>query len=221
MKRTDQKSRFDRLTVPSKVEEKIKKQKLRDKVSLIIFSLFTALGSLFTASAAFASGGGEEHGFAWTELIAPVINFGVLVAIIIYFGRKPIGEYFKKRTETIEKSLKEAREAKELAQKTFEEVKERLNNTDREMNEILEAARRSGEKEKETIITEGERLKARILEQARSNIEFELQKARESIKSEAALLALELAEKQIKEKLGTKEQGTLIDEYIKKLEGKN
>jgi F0F1-type ATP synthase membrane subunit b/b' len=33
-------------------------------------------------------------------------------------------------------------------------------------------------------------------------------------------LALELAEKQIKESLGKKEQTTLIDEYIKKLEVK-
>ncbi len=33
-------------------------------------------------------------------------------------------------------------------------------------------------------------------------------------------MALELAEKQIKEKLGKKEQETLVDEYIKKLEVK-
>jgi F0F1-type ATP synthase membrane subunit b/b' len=35
------------------------------------------------------------------------------------------------------------------------------------------------------------------------------------------MMALELAEKQIKEKLGQKEQEALIDDYIKRLEAKN
>ncbi|NOZ68690.1 MAG: hypothetical protein GXP46_05490, partial [Deferribacteres bacterium] len=76
--------------------------------------------------------------------------------------------------------------------------------------QIIEAARKSGQKEKEAIIAEGEHLKERILEQAKSNIDFELQKAKEKIKSDAALMALELAEKQIREKLGKKEQDILI-----------
>jgi F-type H+-transporting ATPase subunit b len=74
---------------------------------------------------------------------------------------------------------------------------------------------------KEAIIAEGVRLKEKIIEQAKANIDFELQKAKEKIKSDAALMALELAEKQIKEKLGKKEQEALINDYIKRLEAKN
>jgi F-type H+-transporting ATPase subunit b len=121
----------------------------------------------------------------------------------------------------IEKSLKEASEARELAQKTLLEVQSRLKNTDSEIEEILQAARKSGEKEKEAVIAEGEKLKEKIIEQAKANIDFELQKAKEKIKSDAALLALELAEKEIREKLGQKEQEALINDYIKRLEEKN
>ena len=77
------------------------------------------------------------------------------------------------------------------------------------------------EKEKEAIIAEGERLKEKIVEQAKANIDFELQKAKETLKSDAALMALELAEKEIREKLGQKEQESLIDDYVKRLEAKN
>jgi F-type H+-transporting ATPase subunit b len=192
---------------------KIKKQKLR------LFINFAFLGLNFTfAATAFSAEGAEPHGFAWKELVWPVINFAILVIVLFLAGRKPIKEYFKKRTEMIEKSIQEAEEAKELAKKSLEEVRERLRNTDREINEILEAAKRSGEKEKEALIAEGEELKNKILEQARANIEFELQKAKKAIKSEAALMALELAEKQLKERLGREKQDELIDEYIKKLE---
>lgn len=187
------------------------------KLKLCMYFSFLVLSLTFVATA-FSAEGAEHHGFAWKELVWPVINFAILVIVLFLAGRKPIKEYFKKRTELIEKSIQEAKEAKELAKQSLEEVRERLRNTDREINEILEAAKKSGEKEKEALIAEGVELKNKILEQARANIEFELQKAKKAIKSEAALMALELAEKQLKERLGREKQDELIDEYIKKLE---
>jgi F-type H+-transporting ATPase subunit b len=170
-----------------------------------------------TSGIALAAGGGEQQATTWKDWLWPVINFSILVAVLVFFARKPIREYFKKRTELIEQSLKDAAEAKELAEKALQEVKQRLSETDKEINEILEAARKAGEKEKEAIMAQGESLKQKILEQTKANLEFELEKAKKSIKSEAALMALELAEKQIKERLGKNEQDKLIDENIEKL----
>ncbi len=187
---------------------------------MLPFILFMVI---VTVSRVYGIGGGSagEHETTFKDWIWPIINFLILVAVLYYFARKPVREYFKKRTELIDQSLREAREAREIAQKTLEEVRERLKNTDREIEQILESAKQSGEKEKKNLIAEGEKMKQKILEQARSNIEFELQKAREKIKSEAALMALELAEKQLKEKLTKKEQEELLEDYLKRLEAKN
>jgi F-type H+-transporting ATPase subunit b len=185
---------------------------------------FIILGfNLLFVTSTFAAGGGghgETH-FTWKDWLWPVVNFSILLLVLYFAGRKPFAAYFKGRTEMIEKSLKEATEARELAQKTLDEVRSRHKNTDQEIEQIIEAARKSGEKEKEAIIAEGERLKEKIVEQAKANIDFELQKAKETLKTDAALMALELAEKEIKGKLGQKEQESLIDDYIKRLEAKN
>jgi F-type H+-transporting ATPase subunit b len=189
---------------------------------LFIICLLSTVYCLLSFTAAFAAEEGGEHvAFTWKDWFWPVINFAFLVFILVFFARKPFAEYFKNRTELIEKSLKEASEAKEIAQKTLNEVRARLGNTDREIEDILASARKAGEKEKETIIADGEKMKEKIIEQAKANIDFELQKAKDKIKSEATMLALELAEKQIREKLGQKEQEALIDDYIKRLEAKN
>lgn len=197
-------------------EPRCNKKILSMSVVCVLCSVFYVLFSTIAFAAE-----GREHAFAWKELIWPVINFAILVFVLVKFGKKPIKDFLKKRTELIEKSLSEAEEAKELAREALVEVKERLKNTDREIDEILTAAKKAGEKEKEAIIAEGEKLRSKILEQTKANIEFELQKAKKAIKSEAALAALELAEKQIKEQLGNKEQLMLIDGYIKKLEASN
>lgn len=196
-------------------------QNSRLKIQALLFLLGTSL--IFTAVAIASEAAGHEEAvhFTWRDWFWPVINFSVLVFVLFFFGRKPLGDFFKGRTEMIERSIKEATEAKDLAQKTLAEVKKRLENTDVEIKEIIEITRRSGEKEKEALIAEGERMKAKIIEQAKANIDFELQKAKEQIKSDAARMALELAEKQIKEKLGQKEQDVLTDDYIKRLEARN
>jgi len=194
----------------------------RKAAQFVVFCLLLTAYCLLSFTAVFAAEEGGEHvAFTWKDWFWPVINFAFLFFILVFFARKPFAEYFRNRTELIEKSLKEATEAKELAQKSLNEVRERLKNTDIEIGQIIESAKKAGEKEKEAIIADGERLKANILEQAKANIDFELQKAKEKIKSEAAMMALELAEKQIKEKLGQKEQEALIDGYIKRLEAKN
>lgn len=190
--------------------------------NIIYISIISGLNLIFVVSSIAAEAEGHgEHAFTWRDWLWPVVNFAILVIVLFFFGRKPISDYFKKRTEGIEKSLQEAKEAKELARKALEEVRSRLKNTDQDIEQILKAAKTSGEKEKEEIIAEGQRLKEKIIEQARANIELELQKAKETIKSEAALVALEQAEKQIREKLGKKEQEELINDYIKRLEEKN
>jgi F-type H+-transporting ATPase subunit b len=216
--------RWQKSEVRSKITDKRQKTKNNSKKKSIVF--FCALCSMFCvllSEAVFAASGGghgETH-FTWKDWLWPVVNFSILVLVLYFAARKPFAAFFKGRTEMIEKSLKEATEARELAQKTLDEVRARHKNTDQEIEQILAAARKSGEKEKEAIIAEGERLKEKIVEQAKANIDFELQKAKETIKSDAALMALELAEKEIREKLGQKEQESLIDDYIKRLEAKN
>lgn len=194
------------------------------KKLIFLMVIISAVSCLLSANLAFASSeaaehaGAEHHGIVWSELVWPVINFTFLAGILAFFTRKPFKEFFRNRTEKIESSIKTATEAKEIAEKMLTEVRERLNDTRQETDLIIEAAKRTGEKEKASLIAEGEHIKQKIVEQARASIEFELAKAKQAIKSEAALLALEAAENEIKKRLGKSEQEKLIDEYIKKIE---
>jgi F-type H+-transporting ATPase subunit b len=196
----------------------IKTNKLR---TLFCLSLCTFHLLLFSA-VAFAAEGGEAHESIFKEYLWPVLNFVVLLALLIYgFKKADIKGYFKKRTELIEQTLNEARQAKELAQKALAEVEERLKVKDKEIEEIVASAKYSGEREKARLAEEGERMKEKIMEQARTNIEFELKRAKESIKEEAVEIAMELAEKKLKEKMTKEEQMKLLEESVAKIEGKN
>jgi F-type H+-transporting ATPase subunit b len=180
-------------------------------------ALFVLTGAAF----AFASGGGEGEGFSFWGFFWQVVNFAVLVTALVIFGRKPIRDFFRNRTEMIKKSLDEARQARELAEKALAEVEDRLKTKDREIEEMMATAEQAGKKEREAIILEGERLSQKLVEQARTNIDFELRQAREAIKAEAVELAMELAEKKIQGKLSDEDQRRLFEEALSRLEKKS
>jgi F-type H+-transporting ATPase subunit b len=190
--------------------------------SKIIKALLFFLFNLTFVSIAFGSSGGEEggHGSLVKDYMWKIINFLILVAILYKFGKKPLSDFLKKRTELIEKTLNEAKEAKEAALKALQEAEERLKTKDAEIAAILSAAKKSGEHERDRIIEESGKLKEKILEQAKTNIEYELKHAKEAIKAEAVELAMELAEKKLKDKLTKEEQEKLLDESLVKIGGR-
>jgi len=120
----------------------------------------------------------------------------------------------------IAKTLKEAQEAKELAQKALQEAQTRLQTKDKEIEEIISVSKQAGEQERQRLIEDSERLKERIFEQAKVNIEYELKGAKDAIRAEAVEIAMELAEKKIKEKLTKEEQEKLLQESLTKIGGK-
>ena len=177
--------------------------------------------SLVFTSFAFASGGGEEAAVPlWKDYLWKIINFGILFFILFKFGKKPIQSFLKQRTELIEKTLKEAKEAKELAQKALQEVEERFRTKDKDIEEILSASKRAGEQERDKLLEEGNKLREKIYEQAKINIDYELKHAKDAIKAEAVEIAMELAEKKLKEKLTKKDQERLLEESLMKIGGK-
>ena len=166
--------------------------------------------------------GAEEaaHGGEWKEWLWKILNFAILVGVLVWFAKKPLQEFLRKRTELIEKTLQEAKEARELAQEALAEIEERLKLKDREIEEILSRSRLSADKEKELLIQQGEQMGEKLLEQARNNIDYELGRAKESIKAEAVKIAMELAEKKLKERLTKEEQIRLIEESLARMETK-
>jgi len=197
--------------------------KINNNIVLRGLLCLTPYALLLAASAAMASGGGEANPKSLLATYAPaILNFLILVGLLVFLMKTmDIKGFFRKRTELIEQSLREAREAKELAQKALAQVGERLKVMDKEMEEILSAAKESGEREKTRIVEEGARLKERILEQTKNNIEFELKMAKEAIKQEAVEIAMELAEKKLKDRLTKEEQIKLLEESLLKIEGRN
>jgi F-type H+-transporting ATPase subunit b len=169
-------------------------------------------GLVFAAGDAHADSGVLLKDFLWR-----VLNFSLVVALLVYFLRKPLKKGLAGRSEDIEKALAEAKQAKEEAEAKFAEYDRKLAQATEEIAEISDAIRREGELEKQKIIENAKQVAIKIEQDAEKAAELEVAKARRELQQEAAQLAVEMAEKMLKKNFTKDDDTRLIDEYMQKV----
>ncbi|GAB7025688.1 F0F1 ATP synthase subunit B family protein [Geotalea toluenoxydans] len=188
------------------------------KVTLAVCVLLVALAAL-----GFASEGGEgahqvDTGKQMKDFAWRCLDFAALFALLAWALKKAnVKGALADRRTGIEKMLKEAVEAKEQAEKKFAEYSEKLEKANREIEDISAAMKQEGELEKARIIAEAKAAAQKIKEQAEQTAQQEVLKAKAELREEAARLAVEIAEKKLKENINKGDQDKLVGNYISKV----
>lgn len=164
---------------------------------------------------ALASGGGEAEGssFGWE-----IANLVLLVAVLVYFGRKPVGSYLAERRGGIQENLASSQQLLDDAEGRLAEWSAKAAQLDQEVERIKEIARHSAEQERERILAEAERSAEAMRRTAKGAIDRELRRAEQVLRDEAADLAVELAEKLLKEQVSDADRTRLVDEFVTRIE---
>jgi F-type H+-transporting ATPase subunit b len=175
------------------------------------------------ATAGFASEGAAgvhdpESGKIMKDFLWRVLNFAMLAALVVWILKKAkVRDLLAGRQAAIETALREAVEARNAAEKKSAEYSEKLSKATKEIDEIYASIKREGELEKERIIAEAKLSAEKIKEQAEQTAAREVLKARSELRAEAARLALQLAEQNLREKVGNDDQNRLVGEYLNKV----
>lgn len=187
---------------------------------------FQALCLLAFPIIALASAGGGENGpgmmsFFSSGFLWSLINFAVIAFVLYWFGKGPMKEALANRQKTIEKALNEAAEARAAAEKGLEEARKRFSEKDGEVAALLDDSKEAAERQKAQLVEQGRRMSQDIVERARLSVNVELERAKADLKAEAVQLAVELAERKIREQTSDEDQKRLQSGYIDKMENSN
>ena len=169
---------------------------------------------LLWAGMVWASEGGTSK---WPDFWYRVLNFVLMAGILVFIARKPIREFFAKRTQTIATTLTELEAKKKEAEKTYQQYNQKLAELDKETARILEEYRAQGEAEKAKIIAAAEKSAADIRAQADRAIQQEIASATLALKREVAELSVVAAEKVLKERIGKEDHQRLLKDFTTKV----
>jgi F-type H+-transporting ATPase subunit b len=180
-----------------------------------------ALGLTVGLAAAVAQAAGAEHK-SQAEILRETgwqaFNLIVILAVLVYFGRKPIADYFAARRQGIQTQLAQAAELLSQAEHRNSELQRRLVDLASELESIREASGRRTEDEAMRILAEARAAAERIRRDAQAAVDQELRRAQAKLRDEAADLALELAAKKLSAAVGDADRDRLVDEFITRVE---
>ncbi|MBN2706998.1 MAG: ATP synthase F0 subunit B [Deltaproteobacteria bacterium] len=193
------------------------------KLALVILMF----GFAATAAGA-AEHSGAEHQSLYTllgenplpllkDFLWRLINIGVLLWILIKFAGKPFREFFAGRKESLLKGVEEAREAKAAAEKVYSEYQAKLAGLETELLEMEERSRQEARREQERMQRETEAFVAKLRQQARQMAEQEVLAAKRELRDEAARLALEVAERLVRENINDSDRRQMVENYLGKI----
>lgn len=177
----------------------------KNKIPLILF-----LVPLFV----FMASGNEEHSSNFVGFLGKAINFIVLFGGLAYFLSKPVRNFLEKRSQDIDRSLKEAENSKREAESRLQEAKARLAGLEDEIAKIKKEGEMEGRREKDRTIQIAHQEAERINYFAKKEIEVIVRTGIQELKEYAAELATALAEERIKKRMSRKDQYILINKSI-------
>jgi F-type H+-transporting ATPase subunit b len=178
------------------------------RLAILTASLVTA-PSLAHAAAE----GGDLGGFLWS-----IFNLAVLVAVLVYFARKPIRDYFRDRRRRIAEELDASARLLRDAETRLAEWQARIEQLDAELVELRETSRMRSAADRERILAQARATAERIRGDAAAAVDQELTRARARLREEAASLAVELAAGILEKQVTAADRKRLLDDFIERVE---
>lgn len=143
-----------------------------------------------------------------------IVTFVLLLLVLKKFTWKPILMALDQRESAIRESLEKAEKAKEDAQKVLDANQANLAKAEEESKQIINQSRAYAEKLKEQILQESRDQAKKLIEEAASEIERQKDAAFDELKNQIAEIAVNAAEKILRENLDMETQKKLVDKYI-------
>lgn len=164
-----------------------------------VAALATAAQLVVAGTAGAAEGGGS--GNPWLDLAWKAVNLAALVAVIWYFGRKPIGHMFRSAAQLAHDALEERRAQAHGAEAQLADQRRRIEGLESELERMVGEARSEARSEHERLVTEARAQAERIKASVQIQVELEFNKARKELQAELANDTVRLAEDLIRQRM--------------------
>lgn len=156
---------------------------------------------------------GGEHVTLWKSA-----NFVIFVGLIVYFLRGKMGPFFAENNRAIAQGMAHAAAKAEEAQVRLNAMEQKLAAIGNEIAGLREHAATEMERDRERIERETAEEIQRLQERAESEIHSAAAQARARLRHQAAVLALDMAERQVKAETASPDmQNRLLAQALERL----
>lgn len=159
----------------------------------------------------------SKLGIDYRLIIAQLINFGVLLAVLYKFLYKPVLGLLHERTKTIEAGLKNADEVEKKLREAAALYERKTLEARSEAQKIMEMARKEAEAIKAELATSAHKDAEKIVEGGKARLAVEKERMMHEAEHELADLVAQATEHVLGQAMSPEMDKHLIDEAVKKV----
>jgi F-type H+-transporting ATPase subunit b len=148
-----------------------------------------------------------------------LINLGLLIGVLFYFGRKVLGNILGERRSRIEQEVRDAEKRQKDAAAALADAQQKLAKAQAEAEKIRAAAEESAKAAKEAILAQAAKDVERLKETAAKDLDTARERAIAELRERVAAMAIQRVESQLGNYLDDSAQQHLIDRSIAILGG--
>ena len=159
----------------------------------------------------------EGHGAPHLDLgklALQLVNFGILVGILGWFGGKAMNKALLARHQQLKADLVAAAEARAAAEGRAAAQEKRLASLETEIAGIRAGIKQEAEDEKQRLIAAAEERAARIGEETKFLLDQQVKEAEITLRREVAEAAVKIAEQIVTRSLDGGDQQRLLDTFV-------
>ncbi len=127
------------------------------------------------------------------DLILRYINFGIIVFLIIKYGKTPIMNFLRGQKEKLAKEIKQLEDKKEDVASQVKEIIKTIDESEERFEELKERIVRQGEKKKAEIIQTAQEQSKSMIVDSKRRIESYFEQAKNAFRAELIDKAIDLA----------------------------
>nr|BDW46127.1 ATP synthase CF0 subunit I [Marchantia emarginata subsp. cuneiloba] len=143
-----------------------------------------------------------------------LINLGVVIGLLVYFGKGVLSNLLKNRKLTILNTIQDAEERYKEATDKLNQARTRLQQAKLKADDIRINGLSQMEKEKQDLINAADEDSKRLEDSKNATIRFEKQRAIEQVRQQVSRLALERVLETLKSRLNSELHLRMIDYHI-------
>nr|QWW92343.1 ATP synthase CF0 subunit I [Ptychanthus striatus] len=155
-----------------------------------------------------------DFGLNTNLLETNLINLGVVLGLLVYFGKGSLSNLLKNRKLTILNTIRDAEERYKDAAYKLNQAKNRLQQAKTKADDIRISGLSQMDREKKELIDSADGDSKRLEDSKNATIRFEKQRAIEQVRQQVSRLALERALETLKNRLNNELQLRMIDHNI-------
>lgn len=167
---------------------------------------------------AFANSGEHHEGIPWETIGYQTVNVIILLGIIVYFGTKPIKEFFTNKKTQFLAAAEQSVKIRKAAEEAHDDIKVKLNKLESTADESVERAKADAADLIKQMLAEAESLAKKIKIDTESAANIEIERAKTHLREQLIQESLMMARKQLEAKVSNEDHKRLQGDFINNIQ---